>query len=323
MWNYRHGIPAFATAEDFVPFVWIFQHPEELFSGWSFSVTLLGILLAHEFGHWLLCARHRIVASWPYLLPAPTLSGTAGAVIRIRFGIPSLDALMDVGISGPVFGFVVAMPAALLGLLLSKTAVGPAQPVLIRLQAPLAMQPAVRANALDDAFVSAYRGPPLASRTDCCLGGAFYHFTESDSGWATGRRPHSLRDLAALASAVHDRCPGGAAGRGAYFVGRMDLVGNHSADPGDAALLCAFGTALAEMAADLRLAGAVDACADFPAGSVCGCGVVGVSAVGDGFEIVVCDFQTFDAKNSERLESVHLSRFLKTYVASDPTTSAR
>jgi membrane-associated protease RseP (regulator of RpoE activity) len=140
MWNYRHGIPAFATAEDFVPFVWIFQHPDELFSGWSFSVTLLGILLAHEFGHWLLCARHRIVASWPYLLPAPTLSGTAGAVIRIRFGIPSLDALMDVGISGPIFGFVVAMPAALLGLLLSKTAVGPAQPVLIRLQAPLAMQ---------------------------------------------------------------------------------------------------------------------------------------------------------------------------------------
>ena len=47
---------------------------------------------------------------------------------------------MDVGISGPIFGFVVAMPATLVGLLLSKTAAGPAQPVLIRLQAPLAMQ---------------------------------------------------------------------------------------------------------------------------------------------------------------------------------------
>jgi len=140
MWNFRHGIPAFATAEDFVPFVWVFEHPGELAGGLSFSMTLLGILLAHEFGHWLLCARHRIVASWPYLLPAPTLSGTAGAVIRIRFGIPSLDALMDVGISGPIFGFVVAMPATLLGLLLSKTATGPAQPTLIRLRAPLAMQ---------------------------------------------------------------------------------------------------------------------------------------------------------------------------------------
>ena len=140
MWNFQHGISAFASAEDFVPFVWIFHHPDRFLSGWPFSVTLLGILLAHEFGHWLLCARHRIVASWPYLLPAPTLSGTAGAVIRIRFGLPSLDALMDVGISGPVVGFVVAMPATLLGLLLSKTAVGPAQPVFIRLQAPLAMQ---------------------------------------------------------------------------------------------------------------------------------------------------------------------------------------
>jgi Zn-dependent protease len=139
-WNFEHGIPAFASAEDFVPFLWIFQHPSRFLSGWPFSVTLLGILLAHEFGHWLFCARHRIVASWPYLLPAPTLSGTAGAVIRIRFGLPSLDALMDVGISGPILGFVAAMPATLLGLLLSKTAVGPAQPVFIRLQAPLAMQ---------------------------------------------------------------------------------------------------------------------------------------------------------------------------------------
>jgi len=140
MWNFRHGIPAFGSEEDFVPFVWIFHHPGELANGLSFSVTLLGILLAHEFGHWLLCARHRIMASWPYLLPAPTLSGTAGALIRIRFGFPSLDALMDVGVAGPIFGFVVAVPATLVGLLLSKAAMGPAQPVLIRLDAPLAMQ---------------------------------------------------------------------------------------------------------------------------------------------------------------------------------------
>lgn len=140
MWNFERGVPAFASVEDFIPFVWIFYHPRELGGGLSFSVTLLSILLAHEFGHWLLCARYRVFASWPYLLPAPTLSGTAGAVIRIRFGIPSLDALMDVGIAGPVFGFVVAVPATLLGLLLSKPVIGSAQPVLIRLKAPLAMQ---------------------------------------------------------------------------------------------------------------------------------------------------------------------------------------
>jgi membrane-associated protease RseP (regulator of RpoE activity) len=140
MANFRQGIPAFASASDFVPLVWIFNHPQELIGGLSFSATLLGILLAHEFGHWFLCARHRIMASWPYLLPAPTLSGTAGAVIRIRFGIPSLDALMDVGIAGPVFGFVVAIPATIAGLLLSRAATGEPQQVLIRLNAPLAMQ---------------------------------------------------------------------------------------------------------------------------------------------------------------------------------------
>jgi Zn-dependent protease len=140
MANFRRGIPAFASTGDLLPFAWIWRHPGELAAGLPFSVTLLGILLAHEFGHWLFCARHRIVASWPYLLPAPTLSGTAGAVIRIRFGIPSLDALMDVGIAGPVFGFFVAVPATLVGLLLSKTAVGAAEPVFIQLKAPLAMQ---------------------------------------------------------------------------------------------------------------------------------------------------------------------------------------
>jgi Zn-dependent protease len=140
MWNFRHGLPAFAAADDLLPFEWIFGHPREWVQGLPFSVTLLTILLAHELGHWLLCARHRIVASWPYFLPAPTLSGTAGAMIRIRYGIPSLDALMDVGISGPVCGFVVTIPATLFGLLLSKTPVGPPPPSLIRLEAPLAMQ---------------------------------------------------------------------------------------------------------------------------------------------------------------------------------------
>jgi membrane-associated protease RseP (regulator of RpoE activity) len=140
MANFKRGVPAFATAGDFIPFLWIVEHPAELVGGWSFSFTLLAILLAHEFGHWIFCARHRIFASWPYLLPAPTLSGTAGAVIRIRFGIPSINALMDVGIAGPIAGFVVAIPATLAGLLLSKIAADPSQPVLIRLDAPLAIQ---------------------------------------------------------------------------------------------------------------------------------------------------------------------------------------
>jgi membrane-associated protease RseP (regulator of RpoE activity) len=140
MWNFRHDLPVFASVDDLLPYTWIFGHPRQWIDGLPFSLTLLLILLAHEMGHWLLCARHRIVASWPYLLPAPTLSGTAGAVIRIRFGIPSLDALMDVGISGPVCGFIIALPATLWGLLLSKSPIGSTPPGLIRLEAPLAMQ---------------------------------------------------------------------------------------------------------------------------------------------------------------------------------------
>ena len=49
-------------------------------------------------------------ASWPYVLPAPTLSGTAGAVIRIRSRIPSRRALIEVGIAGPIAGYLVAIP---------------------------------------------------------------------------------------------------------------------------------------------------------------------------------------------------------------------
>ena len=140
MWNFRHGVPPLAAATDLIPIEWILHHPRELLAGWPFSVTLLGILLAHEFGHWLLCRRHGIEASWPYLLPAPTLSGTAGAVIRIRSRIPSRDALMDVGVSGPIAGFLVAVPAVIMGLLLSRPSDLDAPGAVIRLNAPLAVR---------------------------------------------------------------------------------------------------------------------------------------------------------------------------------------
>ena len=92
-----------------------------LLSGLPFSVTLLAILLTHESGHYLMCRRHGIVASLPYVLPAPPffLLGTFGAVIRVRSRFPDRRALFDMGAAGPWAGFVVALVAMVVGLRLS------------------------------------------------------------------------------------------------------------------------------------------------------------------------------------------------------------
>jgi len=137
MQSFRLGLPPLVNDGDLFPLHWIWKHPWALSSGWSFSLTLLGILLAHEAGHLFFCRRHGIRASWPYVLPAPTLSGTAGAVIRIRSRIPSRRALMEVGIAGPIAGYLVALPATVLGLLLSRP-VGPGPvPALVQFHQPL------------------------------------------------------------------------------------------------------------------------------------------------------------------------------------------
>ena len=80
---------------------------------------MLGILLIHEFGHYVACKVHRIQTTLPLVLPAPTLSGTVGAVIQLRSQFPSRDALMDVGIYGPLAGYLASAVAVVVGLALS------------------------------------------------------------------------------------------------------------------------------------------------------------------------------------------------------------
>lgn len=90
--------------------------------GLWYSLTLLAILGAHELGHYLACRYYRIGATLPYFLPIPfPLTGTAGAFIRIRQPITTKPALFDVGVAGPFAGFLVAVPALLIGLTLSRT----------------------------------------------------------------------------------------------------------------------------------------------------------------------------------------------------------
>jgi membrane-associated protease RseP (regulator of RpoE activity) len=120
MQNFLEGLPAGVRDGDLWPWAWLAAHPHLFASGFAFSLTLLGILLVHEFGHYLACRAHRIRATLPWVLPAPTLSGTAGAVIQIRSSIPSRDALMDVGIYGPLAGYLASLIAVTSGFLLSR-----------------------------------------------------------------------------------------------------------------------------------------------------------------------------------------------------------
>ena len=85
--------------------------PAVLLTGIPYAFTLLGILLAHELGHYFACRYYGISASYPYFIPAPTLIGTLGAFIRIRSPIYNRKALFDVGLAGPVVGFLFAIPA--------------------------------------------------------------------------------------------------------------------------------------------------------------------------------------------------------------------
>jgi membrane-associated protease RseP (regulator of RpoE activity) len=91
--------------------------------GLWYSLTLLAILGAHELGHYLACRYYGISATLPFFLPIPfPLTGTAGAFIRIREPITTRPALFDVGVAGPFAGFLVAVPALLVGLTLSRVA---------------------------------------------------------------------------------------------------------------------------------------------------------------------------------------------------------
>jgi len=102
----------------------VWRHPAQFFSGLPFSLTLFAILLAHEFGHYLACLYYRVDASLPYFLPAPTLIGTFGAFIRIRTAIYSKRALFDIGVAGPLAGFIFLLPALGIGLAFSKAIPG-------------------------------------------------------------------------------------------------------------------------------------------------------------------------------------------------------
>lgn len=116
--DFDRNLP-FDVEHSFDMYAWLWRHPGGLTLGLPFSLTLLAILTAHEFGHYLAAIYHRVDSSLPYFMPSPFL-GTFGAFIRVRSPIYSKRVLFDIGAAGPIAGFVFLLPALAIGLAFSK-----------------------------------------------------------------------------------------------------------------------------------------------------------------------------------------------------------
>jgi len=146
--NFDQGLSPLSAEDSYIPFFPIdvvLEHPARLLLGVPFSASLMLILLAHEMGHYLYCVRYGVYATLPFFIPFPTLIGTMGAFIRIRSPIRSRPALFDIGIAGPIAGFVVACVVLVLSLGLSRgMPAGAASQDLIDIHYPLIFQLAHR-----------------------------------------------------------------------------------------------------------------------------------------------------------------------------------
>lgn len=92
-----------------------------LINGSSYAICIMTILLAHEMGHFIMCRKYRVNATWPFFLPMPLPPfGTFGAVIKMKGYIPDKRALFDIGAAGPIGGLIFAIPITIIGLSLSE-----------------------------------------------------------------------------------------------------------------------------------------------------------------------------------------------------------
>src|SRR5207302_10879693 len=138
--NFQNNQPAFSMNDDALPFFparWALAEPSRLLLGLPFASTLMLILLAHEMGHYLYCRYYGVYATLPFFVPFPSLIGTLGAFIRIKSPIRSRSALFDIGIAGPIAGFVFACIAMVLGLALSQTMTAPLPSLDLEIGYPL------------------------------------------------------------------------------------------------------------------------------------------------------------------------------------------
>src|SRR5881227_1597778 len=165
--NFLHNLPVFSLNDDALPLFpvrWALAQPSRLLLGIPFASTLMLILLAHEMGHYLCCRYYGVYATLPFFIPAPTLIGTLGAFIRIRSPIRSRTALFDIGIAGPIAGFLVALTVLVFALPLSKIMAPAAVASEIQLGFPVI-------------FHLAWAAIPLANARGTSLHGIYLHPT--------------------------------------------------------------------------------------------------------------------------------------------------
>lgn len=124
--NFHNNLPLVSTESVWLPVTWLWHNPSQIVHGIPFALTLMVILFAHEMGHYVYCRRYGVNATLPFFIPAPTLIGTLGAFIRIKSRIRTRRALFDIGIAGPLAGFVIALPVLLVSLAKSRVTGAPA-----------------------------------------------------------------------------------------------------------------------------------------------------------------------------------------------------
>lgn len=98
----------------------LFKEPMKLWEGYPFSISIMTILLGHEMGHYFASKAHRTKATLPYFIPAPSIIGTFGAFIKMKSPIFTRKALIDIGATGPIVGFILSLIACIIGLKMSK-----------------------------------------------------------------------------------------------------------------------------------------------------------------------------------------------------------
>jgi membrane-associated protease RseP (regulator of RpoE activity) len=110
MAGYNHTIHGAALDEGF------WRDPSNLLAGLPFCLAIMSILVSHEMGHYLTCRYYGIDASLPYFIPFPNPVGTMGAFIRIRAPFQDRGSLLEVGVAGPIAGFIVTLVVLVLSM---------------------------------------------------------------------------------------------------------------------------------------------------------------------------------------------------------------
>lgn len=142
--------------------------PAFLAQGLPYSLCLLTILGVHEMGHYLACRWYGVAASLPYFIPSiPFPIGTFGAFIRIRAPIPNRNVLFDIGVAGPIAGFVIALPVLVYGILTSQAIPMPETAISIDEPLILIWLSAWLAPPIQDGYAVILSGPLMAGWVGC------------------------------------------------------------------------------------------------------------------------------------------------------------